>query len=100
MKKSDILKRFSKLLVKPSYPKRKMAWNIKGRLKNSNREDRFDVQDFKILEDGDTDNTEPIFQFCVLQNKISFAERSQFKGKFSSLENSSNTNPCVSKYFS
>ena len=52
MKKNDILKRFSKLLVSPSYPKRKMAWNIKGRLKNSNRIDRFDVQDFKILENG------------------------------------------------
>ena len=34
MKKSSILKRFSKLLVNPSYPKRKAAWNIKGRLKN------------------------------------------------------------------
>ena len=52
MKKSNILKRFSKLLVKPSYPKRKMAWNIKGRLKNSNHVDRFDVQDFQILENG------------------------------------------------
>ena len=52
MKKSSILKRFSKLLVNPSYPKRKAAWNIKGRLKNSNRIDRFDVQDFKILENG------------------------------------------------
>jgi hypothetical protein len=29
-----------------------MAWNIKGRLKNSNHVDRFDVQDFQIFENG------------------------------------------------
>ena len=39
---------------------------------------------------GDKVMTEPVFQFCVVQNKNSFVDKSQLRGRSSSLENSSN----------
>ena len=44
---------------------------------------------------GDTDRTEPLLQFCVVQNKISFIDKSQSIVRPRSPENSLNTNPML-----
>ena len=49
---SDIVKRFSKLLVGHTYPRTRAAWDVKGRLKKSNKVFRFEVKDMFNMNDG------------------------------------------------
>tara|TARA_Y100001951_G_C11267351_1_gene256459 strand:- start:56 stop:433 length:378 start_codon:yes stop_codon:yes gene_type:complete len=49
---SDIVKRFSKLLVGPTYPRTRVPWDVKGRLKKSNKVFKFEVKDMFNMNDG------------------------------------------------
>jgi len=49
---SDIVERFSKLLVRPAYPRTRAPWDVKGRLKKSNKVFRFEVKDMFNMDNG------------------------------------------------